>query len=76
MNDGTITFDGGLPVTSKQCWACAHFVGTDNGKRVCKAFADIPATIWLSEFDHTRPYQGDCGVRFKKFLPRYMNPGQ
>ena len=32
----------------------------------CEAFPQgIPEEIWVGEFDHTKPYPGDNGIRFE-----------
>ena len=44
-----------------QCLARAHF----DGQSSCKAFERIPPEIWLGGHDHTKPYPGNNGLRFK-----------
>lgn len=46
-----------------QCGRCANLTNLAN--RRCIAFPDgIPKEIWSNQFNHTRPYQGDNGIRF------------
>lgn len=45
-----------------QCARCKHYWGV--GK--CEAFTkQIPDEILTGEFDHTKPYEGDGGIRFE-----------
>jgi len=45
-----------------QCFYCVHRMQDMK----CSAFyGRIPASIWLNEHDHRKPYKGDGGVRFK-----------
>lgn len=45
-----------------QCRSCAHLRPEGN----CKAFVNgIPVQIWVNNFDHTKPYPGDNGIRYK-----------
>jgi hypothetical protein len=54
---------GPLKAQKIQCNDCAHLVP---GSAKCKAFHDrIPDDILLGKNDHTKPYPGDNGVRFK-----------
>ena len=46
-----------------QCAHCAHDTN-DIKPRSCKAFDWIPDKILLG-YDHTKPYPGDKGIRFK-----------
>jgi len=46
------------------CARCFHLI--DNGVgRKCKAFKEIPMSIWEGKNDHTEPYKGDNGIRFE-----------
>jgi len=46
-----------------QCFYCKHKYEKSQG---CKAFPDIiPDDILYNRKDHTKPYPGDHGVRFK-----------
>lgn len=65
----------------RQCSACRRFHGEyappppgtdpracDVGELRCDAFPDgIPWPIQLGEFDHTKPYPGDHGLRYEVF---------
>lgn len=51
---------------SPVCGECVHLTNNDPNNRVCKAFKDIPLSIWNGENDHTRPVRGDNGVRFEQ----------
>lgn len=58
---GSTTFD-----ISIQCLACKHF---RNDMTTCKAFSKgIPTKIIAGHFDHTRPFPGDNGIRFERFI--------
>jgi len=60
----TIDKEFEIPKYSEVCNRCKHL--TDGLKRICKAFPDgIPKAIWIGENDHTKPYKGDNGIRFK-----------
>lgn len=49
---------------SDQCVRCEHYRMEDDS---CKAFpGGIPQEILLGDFDHTRAYPGDNGVRFRE----------
>lgn len=53
---------GALPMFSQVCTFCAHY----ESSQTCAAFPDrIPQQIWLGENNHTKPYQGDSGIRFQ-----------
>lgn len=69
-----VIFDGGLPVTSMQCMTCRHYTGAAVGVRTgsCKAFRVIPDAIWTNELDHTKPVDGDGGVRYSR-LPGHQD---
>ena len=46
-----------------QCVFCKHLTT----RRTCKAFPkEIPKEIYLEEFDHTKPFEGDNGIRFEE----------
>ena len=66
----------GAPYIPTQCSKCKHFTGMvliDAGEDMeadalpsCKAFEKgIPDAIADGEFDHTKPYKGDNGIRFE-----------
>jgi len=45
-----------------QCAECKHYLD----KLKCKAFPNgIPTKILTNQFDHTKPYPGDHGIRFE-----------
>jgi hypothetical protein len=44
-----------------QCARCVYYIK----KRKCKAFNNIPIKILLNQYNHTKPYKGDNGIRFK-----------
>ena len=49
-------------VSISQCLICAYRL---NGL-TCAAFPDgIPQIILTNDFDHTEPFDGDNGIRFK-----------
>ena len=49
-----------------QCAQCAHLKQTKDGPLRCTAFPKkIPEKILTGEHDHTEPYPGDNGIRFK-----------
>lgn len=62
---GWILDDGELDINrySSVCFDCAHLV--NNRTRECKAFKSIPVEIWNGRNNHTQPYPGDGGIRFK-----------
>ena len=59
-----------------QCQTCRHWRG---GNQTCDAFPgphvdddgnfvgglEIPYEIWIGDFDHRLPYEGDNGIRFE-----------
>lgn len=60
------------------CFSCKHFYPTNEaGDIKCKAFPEvikresdwvpsaIPLEIFRGEFDHTKPYPGDNGIRYE-----------
>ena len=53
-----------VPVYSPICSFCSRLDLTK--ERGCEAFKTIPLEIWLGENDHTKPYEGDNGILFKK----------
>lgn len=47
------------------CMDCERFDRADMTKNSCTAFPDgIPKVIFLGEYDHTKPFPGDHGLRF------------
>ena len=55
---------------SYQCIGCKHFLGAFEGGSHCKAFPPeknkrIPSIIMRGIHDHTKPFEGDGGVRFE-----------
>jgi len=65
-DDEKITIDVGhdQPVVSPVCMFCQR-LGSASA-RTCAAFPDgIPAVIWRGDNDHTKPFPGDDGLRFK-----------
>jgi len=54
---------GDIPISmSEQCANCQHITYSVS----CKAFPDgIPDDILEGAFDHTQPYDGDRGIRYK-----------
>lgn len=49
-----------------RCLKCKHY--HFGGYFSCEAFPvsrGIPPEIWDGEYDHTKPYPGDNGVRFE-----------
>jgi len=47
---------------TEQCPICKHYLNL--GK--CEAFPEkIPDVIFSGEFDHSKPYEGDNGIRFE-----------
>lgn len=52
-----------IKVVDDQCHRCAHW---NKGTLTCKAFPKgIPIRFFAGKIDHTQPYAGDNGVRFK-----------
>lgn len=52
---------------SAQCPNCVwrRLTGNELGIPICSAFpAGIPVEIMTGEFDHTKPYPGDGGIRY------------
>lgn len=49
-------------MTSNQCPSCKHY---RVGLLACDAFPDgIPYEVISGQHDHTKPYEGDNGIRF------------
>lgn len=49
---------------SIQCLACNNL---NNNMTTCRAFPKgIPTKILTGHWDHTRPFKGDNGIRFKE----------
>lgn len=46
------------------CVFCQHFLENDV-ERECLAFVEIPSAIMDGKCDHTEPYPGDNGYRFR-----------
>jgi hypothetical protein len=48
-----------------RCMRCVHY--RQGNLRQCAAFpaGPIPEEIWKEEFDHSKPYPGDHGLRFR-----------
>jgi hypothetical protein len=55
---------------SAQCPTCLHFIGyDDNNIPRCHAFPQgIPGEIMTGYVDHTKPVEGDNGIRYEKIL--------
>src|SRR5665811_781439 len=48
-----------------QCFFCKHYMKPKNKSYTCEAFEGyIPAEILSNEFDHTKSYKGDHGLRY------------
>jgi hypothetical protein len=47
-----------------QCQSCKH-KNEGDGWPSCTAFDRIPAEILTNEFDHTKRYPGDGGIRYE-----------
>ena len=49
-----------------QCLFCRHLLieGGDLDGPDCRAFHEIPDAIFRGEYDHSRPFPGDGGIRF------------
>lgn len=52
---------------SEQCKCCKHLIrGLIKQKAPrCAAFRRVPDDILSGEHDHTKPYEGDNGIRFE-----------
>lgn len=49
---------------SQQCQTCVEHL---TGYGICRAFPDgIPPEIATGEHDHTKPFPGDQGIRYKQ----------
>jgi hypothetical protein len=57
--------ENGLPTIHKpiQCSNCKH---RHEDTIACDAFDSIPSVILEDQFDHTKPYPGDRGIRFEE----------
>lgn len=54
-----------IPFFSPQCTFCKHFdVNWENLPGRCAAYDVIPKDIWRGRRDHSKPAQGDRGIRF------------
>jgi hypothetical protein len=51
-------------VINTQCFNCKHYRGIFR----CDAYPDrdIPDAIFTGEHDHTKPFEGDQGIRFSR----------
>ena len=48
-----------------QCFTCERFDRANTEKNTCSAFPKgIPNDVFLGQFDHTKPYPGDNGLRY------------
>ena len=47
---------------SPVCTKCKHY---GSGFRECKAFKEIPLSIWEGRNKHTQPVDGDHGIQFE-----------
>lgn len=57
------------------CFNCARLREgrTASGHFGCEAFPDgVPLDIYLGEFDHTKPHEGDNGLRFQSHKDREL----
>ncbi len=62
LNDWQRQFVESVMGGEPQCSGCAHA----NADNTCKAYPDgIPLEIVSGEHDHTEPYPGDNGMRYK-----------
>lgn len=51
---------------TNQCPKCIHF-WVASEKASCDAFPDgIPTEILVGNFDHSKPFSGDSGIRFRE----------
>jgi hypothetical protein len=58
-----------IPIT--QCYYCKWYEELSK----CKAFPKkIPEKILFGEFDHTKPYKGDKGIRFEPIKKYRFEP--
>jgi hypothetical protein len=72
-SEGLYTIDGeitNIKIYSRCNCFCRHFIkigyNLENPKCKCAAFDDIPLEIWQEEFDHSKPYPNDRGIRFSE----------
>lgn len=53
------------------CFGCAHFRGASKGKIRCLAFPDgIPVEFGKKGVTHDKPYPGDNGIRFERYIEK------
>ena len=53
-------------MVSLQCIFCKRFLNSDGGVPICDAFeGGIPVEILTGGHDHTKPFEGDGGIRFE-----------
>ena len=55
---------------SFQCLNCVHYMGAFEDGMYCKAFPPenkkpIPEEIITGIYDHSKPFEGDNGIRYK-----------
>ena len=49
-----------------KCLECKHFHDEWTAPRTCEAFPEgIPVEIYFEATDHTKPFNGDNGIRFE-----------
>ena len=49
-----------------QCPSCKNIRADEKGDPKCNAFPKgIPEAIFSAEFDHTKPFKGDKGIRYE-----------
>ena len=53
-----------IKIYSPTCLPCKNLISSKN--RTCLAFNEIPLEIWNGDNSHTKPYEGDGGIRFQK----------
>ena len=54
-----------VPAISPQCTFCRHLTGP----MTCKAFKEIPLSVWIGEVSHLRALEGDGGIMFAPIQP-------